>query len=95
MLRAALSYLTLPASYWTETIGGHIDMWFTDHPAFGFNGTTPVDAPIGPEIDYEEYKFAQRAYTVRGEGETGLASGYTFISSCLVVYSSHMIWGRF
>ena len=43
-----------------------MDMWFTDHPAFGFNGSTPAAAPIGPEKDYEEYKFAQRAYTVWG-----------------------------
>ena len=62
---SSLGYFHHANDYWTEHVGDYVDMWFTDAPAHGQNGSDPCQrngggqCTTGPEKDYEEYKFAQ------------------------------------
>ena len=56
----SLGYFHHGNDYWTEHMGRFVDLWETDQPAYGFNGTK-IDpsstGQTGAVGDYEEFKF--------------------------------------
>ena len=76
----SLGYFCHCNDYWNENCGaGLVDLWDTDAPAFGQNGScttfpngtsncvapgTDTHYTIGPEVEYEEHKFVARVLSV-------------------------------
>merc|ERR1712232_148713 len=65
---SSLGYFHHANDYWTEHVGAYVDMWDTDGPAVGQNGSAPPrgHTPKGTwkEEDYEEYKFRNRVLSI-------------------------------
>jgi arylsulfatase I/J len=73
--------------YWTEHVNGFVDMWDTDRPAFGQNGSAPPQnhTPKGTwrEEDYEEFKFKNRVLSIISDHDTS--------NPVFVFYSLHVV----
>lgn len=54
----SLGYFHHANDYWTEHVGEFVDLWETNGPANQLNGSSTM-TPLGPEEEYEEYKFSQ------------------------------------
>lgn len=70
----SLGYFHHANDYWTEHVGAYVDLWDTDRPAFGLNGSAPPKGhtPKGTwkEEDYEEFKFKTRVLDIISKHDT-------------------------